>query len=145
MLGEDLSPRVIPVEDLSWESAARTTPQQLEKSVLLGFPCGSADKESTCNEGDLGLIPGLGRSTGEGNSYLFQYSGLENSMDCIVHGVAKSRTQPSDFHFHFSLSLLKRDLGKASWYALQQYNWPILTSMERPSHFPKSQSCKWQN
>ena len=55
--------------------------------------CGSADKESTCNAGDLGLIPGLGRSPGEGKGYPLQYSGLENSMDCIVHGVATSWTQ----------------------------------------------------
>ena len=46
-------------------------------------------KESTCNAGDLGSIPELGRSPGEGNSYPLQYSGLENSMDCIVHGVTK--------------------------------------------------------
>ena len=64
----------------------------------LGFPGGSAGKESTCNEGDLGLIPGLGRSPGERNGYPLQYSGLENSMDCI-HGVAKRRTRLSDFHF----------------------------------------------
>ena len=49
---------------------------------------GSAGKESTCNVGDLGLIPGLGRFPGEGNSYPLQYFGLENSMDCIVHGVS---------------------------------------------------------
>ena len=48
--------------------------------------------------GDLGLIPGLGRSPGEGKGYLLQYSGLENSMDCIVHGIAKSGTILSDFH-----------------------------------------------
>ena len=59
---------------------------------LLGFPGGSAGKESTCNVGDLGLIPGLGRSPGEGNGYLLQYFGLEISMDCIVHGVTKSWT-----------------------------------------------------
>ena len=64
----------------------------------MGFPRGSADKESTHNAGDLGLIPGLGRSPGEGNGYLLQYSGLENSMDSIVHGLAKSRTQLNDFH-----------------------------------------------
>ena len=51
--------------------------------------------------GDLGLISGLGRSPGEGKGYPFQYSALENSMDCIVHGVAKSRRGLSDFHFHF--------------------------------------------
>ena len=72
----------------------------------MSFPCGSAGKESACNAGDLGLIPGLGRSPGEGKGYTLQYSGLENSMDCIVHGVAKSRTQLSGFHFHF-LSLLR--------------------------------------
>ena len=64
-----------------------------------GFPCGSAGKESTCDMGDLGSIPGLGRSRGEGKGYPLQYSGLENSLDCIVHGVAKSQTWLSDFHF----------------------------------------------
>ena len=59
---------------------------------LGGLPCGSAGKESTCKEGDLGLIPGLGRSPGEGKDYSLQYSGLENSMDSIVHGVAESDT-----------------------------------------------------
>ena len=53
---------------------------------------GSAGKESACYVGDLGSISGLGRSRGEGNSYPLQYSGLENSMDCIVHGVAESWT-----------------------------------------------------
>ena len=67
----------------------------------MSFPGGSADKESTCNVGDLGSISELGRSPGEGNSYPFQYSGLENSMDCIVHGVTKSWAWLSDFHFHF--------------------------------------------
>ena len=54
--------------------------------------CGSAGKESACNAGDLGSIPELGRSLGEGKGYPLQYSGLENSMDCIVHGVAESDT-----------------------------------------------------
>ena len=57
-----------------------------------GFPWGSVGKESTWNAGDLGLIPGLGRSLGEGKGYLLQYSGLENSMDFVVHGIAKNRT-----------------------------------------------------
>ena len=57
-----------------------------------GFPGSSVGKESTCNAGDLGLIPRLGRSPEEGNGYPLQCSGLENSMDCIVHGVAKSWT-----------------------------------------------------
>ena len=65
----------------------------------MGFPGGSDSKESIYNAGDLGSISGLGRSPREGNSYPFQYSGLENSMDFIVYGVAKSRTGLSDFHF----------------------------------------------
>ena len=68
-------------------------------SPCLGFPGGSAGKESTCNVGDLGLIPEFGRSPGEGHGYLLQYSGLENFIDCIVLGVAKHRTQLSDFYF----------------------------------------------
>ena len=63
------------------------------KSLLFltkqGFPCGSTGKESTCNVGDLGSIPGLGRFPEEGKSYPLQYSGLENSIDSLVHGVAK--------------------------------------------------------
>ena len=72
---------------------------------VLGFPCGSAGKESACSAVDLGSIPGLGRSPGEGKGYPLQYPGLENSMDSIVHGVAKSRTRLSDFHFHTSQAL----------------------------------------
>ena len=65
--------------------------------VSVGFPCGSAGKESVCNAGNLGSILGLGRSHGEGKEYPLQYSGLENSVDCIIHGVTKSQTQLSDF------------------------------------------------
>ena len=75
---------------------------RLPAPVFLGFPCGSAGKESACNAGDLGSVPGLERSPGEGKGYPLQYSGLENSMDCIVHGVAKSRTRLSDFHIHIT-------------------------------------------
>ena len=56
------------------------------------FPGGSAGKETICNAGDLDSIPGLGRSPGEGNSYPVQYSGLENSMGCIVHGIEELDT-----------------------------------------------------
>jgi len=55
-------------------------------------PCGLAGKESACDVGDLGSIPGLGRFPREGKGYLLQYSGLENSMDCTAHGVTKSQT-----------------------------------------------------
>ena len=54
---------------------------RLPTPIFLGIPGGSADKEPACNAGDLGLIPGLGRSPGEGNGYPLQYSDLENSMD----------------------------------------------------------------
>ena len=57
-----------------------------------GFPGGSVGKESACNSRDPGLILGSGRSPGEGKGYPLQYSGLENSMDCLVHGIAKSQT-----------------------------------------------------
>ena len=66
----------------------------------MDFPCSSAGKESSCNLGDLGSIPRLGRSPGEGKGYPLQYPALENSMDCVVHGVEKSRTWVSDLHFH---------------------------------------------
>ena len=74
---------------------------RLPTPVFLGFPCGSASKESACNAGDLGLIPCLGRSPGEGNGYPLQYSGPENSTSCIVHGVTMSWTRLSDIHFHY--------------------------------------------
>ena len=64
------------------------------------FPGGSDGKEPACDAGDLGSIPGLGRSPGEGEGYPLQYSGLENSMDCIAHGVTNNRTRLSNFHFH---------------------------------------------
>ena len=72
------------------------------------FPCGLAGKESACNVGDLGSIPELGRAPGEGKGYPLQYSGLENSMECIDHGVAKSRTRLSDFHFRLVIAFLPR-------------------------------------
>ena len=70
--------------------------------LLLDFPGSSVGKESVCNVGDLGSISVLGRYPGEGKSYPFQYSSLENSMDCIAHGVTKSWTRLSNFYFfHF--------------------------------------------
>ena len=72
--------------------------------MRIGFLGGSDSKESACNAGDLGLIPGSGRSIGEKNDYPVQHSCLENSMDreawwATVHGVAKSQIQLSDYHF----------------------------------------------
>ena len=85
------------------EAKLRWRRDRLPTPVFLGFPCGSAGEESTRNEGDLGSIPGLGRSPGEEKGYPLQHSGLENSMDCIAHGVAKSQTRLSDFHVHVTL------------------------------------------
>ena len=73
----------------------------------MGFPGGSAGKESTCNVGDLGLVPVLGRSP-EGNGYLFQYSGLKNSMDCIVHGGEGNGTP-------FQYSCLENPMEGGAW------------------------------
>ena len=87
---------------------------RLKKSFIYSFKkylsaCyGSAGKESACNVGDLGSIPGLGRPPGEGKGYPLQYPGLENYMDYIVHGVAKSQTQLSNFHHHHHTTQKKR-------------------------------------
>ena len=78
------------VRFLGWEGPLES--ESLPSPVFLGFPGSSAGKESACNAGELGLIPGLGRFPGEGNGYPFQYSGLAKSMDCIVLGIAESRT-----------------------------------------------------
>ena len=81
-------------------------------AMFLGFPCGSAGKESACNAGDLASIPGLGRSPREGKGYPLQYSGLENSMDCIVYGVAESdRTEQLSLSL-FIFSMLTDQLSQ---------------------------------
>ena len=80
----------------------------ISSRVLLhstGFPGGSVGKESACSAGDLNLIPGLGRSPGEGKGCPLHYSGLKNSINCMVHGVEKSRTRLSDFHFHLTFAV----------------------------------------
>ena len=81
------------VEKICWRR------DRLPAPVFLGFSHGSAGKESACDAGDLGSIPGLGGSPGEGKGYPHRCSGLENSMDCLVHGVSKSWTWLSNFHF----------------------------------------------
>ena len=76
----------------------------LPTPVFLDFPCGAAGQEVSSSARDLGLILGLGRSPGDGNGYPLQYPGLENSVDSIVHGVAKSWTGLSDFRFSGSVT-----------------------------------------
>ena len=78
------------VQFLIWEDLLEKG--RLPTPVFLGLPCGPAGKESARTAGDLGLIPGLGRAPGEGKGYPLLCSGLENSMDYTVHGVAKSWT-----------------------------------------------------
>ena len=96
---------------------------------------GSAGKESACNAGHLGSIPGLGRSPGEGQDYRVQYSVLENSMDCIVHGIAKSQTRVSDFHFtsvNFQVPFLlfKRFITTELWSYSNSLNKTLFLSNE---------------
>ena len=81
----------------SWIQKIHGRRDRLPTPIFLGFPGGSDGKASTHNADELGSIPGLGRSLGEGNSYPLQYSGLENSMDSMFYGVTKSWTQLSDF------------------------------------------------
>ena len=84
-----------------FEPVSLASPILAGRFFTMGFHGGTAGKESSCNMGDVGSIPGLGRCPGEGNSYPLQHSGLENSMDSIVHGVAKRHDW---VHFTFTSS-----------------------------------------
>ena len=90
----------------------------------LGFPGGSAGKESACNVGELGPIPGLRRFPGEGNSYPLQYAGLENSTGCIVHGVTMIWLS----YFHFPLSFVSFELASAwtRWVIQKQHQYYLV-------------------
>ena len=92
----------------------------------MGFPCGSASKESAFNAEDLSLILGLGRSPGEGKGYPLQYSGLENSLDCTVHRVAKGGTQLSDFHFLIDVNFMTATYSIALSFVLSSSAWHIV-------------------
>ena len=97
---------------------------------------GSVGKEPACNVGDLCSVPGLGRSPGEGKGYPLQYSGLENSVDCIVHGVTKSQTQLSDFHvisLHFTSRAKEKKIRKFIFKKRTHsyYNQTIRTAIEK--------------
>ena len=86
--------RILVSDDTGWVMKRRLD----HKDSGVYFPGSSAGKEFACDAGDPGSIPWLGRCLGEGKDYPLQYSGMENSMDSIVHGVTKSQTQLNDFH-----------------------------------------------
>ena len=94
LVENSLAMQETPIRFLGWGGPLEKV--RIHTQVFLGFPGGSAGKESTCNAEYLDSIPGLRRSPGERNGYPFQYSGLDNSMDCRV---AKSRTRLSNFCF----------------------------------------------
>ena len=116
-------------------------------SYSMGFPCGSAGKESACNAGDLGSISGLGRPPGEGEGYLPQYSGLENSMDCISMG--RKELDTTEWLSHFLSSLILHNNNKPflhqivmcdeKWILYDNQGQPVqwLEGREAPKHFPK--------
>ena len=105
------------IQSLGWDDSLEKE-MATPSSIPVVFLWYSAGKESTCNVGDLGSIPGLGKSPGEGK-IPFQYPGLENSVDCIVRGVSKSWTRLNDFHFtslHFQYSCLENPMNRGPWW-----------------------------
>ena len=115
-----------------------------EGKGFLGFPGGSAGKDSACNAEDPGSIPGLGRSPGEEKVYPLQYSGLENSIDCIVHGVTKSQTQLSDFHFGVIIRIrINCGTLQAEDLECRAYSVPTTASVMSRRRNPFSQSHSW--
>ena len=109
-----------------------------------GFSCGSAGKESACNVGDLGSIPGLGRSPGEGKGYPLQNPGLENSMDSIVQGVTKIQIDWVTFTFiecHFS----KNVKIKTTQIAAKETETQKITFWGGPIYLGKQLVCNWHS
>ena len=117
----------------SWVRKIHWRRDWLPTPIFLGIPGGSAGKESTCSAGDLGSVPGLGRSPGEGKGYPLQYSGLEKSMDYNPWGL-KSRIWLSSFHFHSYSFMHHRGQKRCQNKLLirHQLNWLIL-----PPLFPR--------
>ena len=125
----------------SWVGKICWRRDRLPAPVVLGFPCGSAGKESACNVEDLGSVPGLGRSPGERKGYPLQYSSLENSMDCTVHGVTKSQNGLSDFHLytHTHIHNLYNFIGKVHALRTLQKAWRHAIFRERWRISPNDQ------
>ena len=123
----------------------------------MGFPGGSDSKESACNAGDPGSIPGSGRSPGEGNGYPLRYSYLEIRMDrgawqATVHGVTKNQTWWSNQHFHFhffhhryNCPDVQFKLKKATWisiYLLHKQN-KLLLELQAVKHYDQNCNSFW--
>ena len=103
-----------------WGCKESEMTERLSLSISLSFPSGSYSKESACNAGDLGSVPGLRNSSGEGNGNPLQYSCLENSMDrgawqATVHGAQRVRQWLSDFHFFSLWSTVVNGTERTSW------------------------------
>ena len=128
-------------EELTWRIAWRINfPQQ--RQLLLGFPHSSVVKASACNARDTSSIPGLGRSPGEGKGYPLQYTGLENSMDLIIHGVTKSWTWLSDFHFKPVSVISNKEVGQ-SWIKTEAKKSPIILDWPETISYGKKTGNNW--
>ena len=126
------------LREICWRRDRLPTP------VLLGFHCGSSGKESACHAGDLSSIPGLGRSPGERKGYPLQYSGLENPMDSIVHGVTKSLTQQSNFYLSWDMEYYSSVLYSKTLLCIHPVytSWHHLTPNSQTTSPPhRSQVC----
>ena len=106
----------------SWVRKIPWRRDRLPTLVFSGFPCGSAGKESACNAGDLGLIPGLERSPGEGKGYPLQYSGLENSMDYIAHGVQRAGHDWATFTLNFETLIMGNYVSSQRFFKMWTLN-----------------------
>ena len=100
-----------------------------------GFPCGSVGKESACNAGDLGSVPGLGRSPGEGNSYPLQYSGLENSMGLYSPWSRKELDTTEWLSLHLMVSykvkhILTRKSYVSHFYVVTKEHWELMATLK---------------
>ena len=119
---------------LGWEDMLQKG--QATHSTVLGLPLWlnwKKKKKSACNAGELGFTPGLGRASGEGKGYPFQYSGLENSMNCIVPGVTKNQSWLSDFQFLFFFFYCSGFCHTLKW---NSHGFICVPHPDPPSHLP---------
>jgi len=100
----------------SWVGKIPWRRDRLPTPVVLGFPGGSAGKERAYNAGDLGSIPESGRSPGEGNSNPLQYSSLENSTDCIAHGVSESDLRRESYYSYIKMFIKNKSFLSLLYY-----------------------------